>query len=161
MRRLLHILGALTLTVFVAAGIAVGVLAYKGIALDAQSKAYVDKAVPAITAGWSEQQLLRRAAPELRAALKPRQLNSLFATLSRLGSLVRYEGATGGSNVSFMVGTGRTISAFYVAKARFQNGTADIRLVLVKKKGRWQIDGFHVEIVSYQQPAHRLRPQPA
>ena len=161
MRGFLRILGALTLTALVAGGIGVGVLVHRGSALDAQSKAYVDNAVPAITAGWSKQQLLSRAAPELRATLRPGQLSSLFANLSRLGSLVRYEGATGGSNVSFVLGAGKTVTAAYVAKARFQNGTADIRLALVKEKGRWQIDGFHVDIVSYQPLAHGLRPQPA
>ena len=42
MHRFLYILGALTLIAIVAAGIGVGVLIYKGNALDAQSKAFVD-----------------------------------------------------------------------------------------------------------------------
>lgn len=55
MRRFLYILGALTLVIIVAAGVGVGVFFYKGHALDAESKAFIDRAVPAITATWSEQ----------------------------------------------------------------------------------------------------------
>ena len=50
MRRFLLILGTLTLVFIVVAVIGVGILFYKGNALDAESKAFVDRAVPAIVA---------------------------------------------------------------------------------------------------------------
>jgi hypothetical protein len=155
MRRFLYILGALTLVIIVAACIGLGVFFYKGRALDADSKAFVDHAVPAITATWNEQQLLDRATPELRTSVKPEELKALFDHLSQLGPLVEYEGATGEATMSYMVGSSSTVSASYVAKARFQNGTATFRIVLMKRDGRWQIHNFHVDSTSGSQAGQR------
>ena len=127
MRRFIYILGVFTLTIVVAAAIGLGVLFYRGHALDTESKAFVDSAVSAIATNWSEEQLLERATPELRETISPGELGALFAAFSRLGRLVRYEGATGGATMSYMAGSGSTVSAFYVAKARFENGTAIFR----------------------------------
>jgi hypothetical protein len=145
MRRLLLILGALTAAVIIAAGLGVGVLVYKGNALDAESKAFVDSAVPAIAASWNKEQLLDRATPELRANVKPEDLRALFDAVSRLGPFVEYQGATGEANMSYMAGSGGAVSASYVAKARFKDGTATIHIALVKRDGRWMINGFHVD----------------
>ena len=121
MRRFLYILGAVTLAIIVAAGIGVGVLVYKGKTLDVESKAFVDSAVPAIAAGWNKEQLLDRATPELR------------------------DRAAGDANMSYMAGSGSTVSASYVAKAKFKDGVATIQITLVKRDGRWMISGFHVD----------------
>jgi hypothetical protein len=144
-RKFLYVLGALTSIAMVAAGIGIGVAFYKGNALDAESRAFVDSAVPAITATWSRQQLLERATPELRDIVKPDQLTTLFDRLSRLGPLVKYEGATGQATMSYMVGSGSTVSASYVAKAQFQNGGAVFQIILLKRDGRWMIHNFHVD----------------
>jgi hypothetical protein len=145
MRRLLQILGALTLIVIVAGGVGLGVIIYKGRALDAESKAFVDSAVPAIAANWSKEQLLDRATPELREKARPDELTALFDALSRLGPLVDYEGASGESTMSFIAGSGNTESASYLAKARFQNGSATFRLALMKREGHWMIQSFYVD----------------
>jgi hypothetical protein len=155
MRRFLYILGALTLIIIVAAGIGLGVFFYKGHALDAESKAFVDSAVPAITATWSKQQLLDRATPELRASVKPEELKALFDRLSQLGPLIEYEGATGEATMSYIAGSGSTLSASYVAKARFQNGTATFRIVLMKRDDRWLIQNFHVDSAPDNQAGQR------
>jgi hypothetical protein len=145
MKKVLYVLGALTLIVIVVAGAGVGVLVYKGNALDAESKAFVDGAVSAITANWSKDQLLDRATPELRESVKPDDLTALFDSLSRLGPLVEYEGATGHAFVSYIAGSGSTVSASYVAKARFQNGATSFKIVLMKHDGHWMIHNFHVD----------------
>jgi hypothetical protein len=156
MRRFIYILGVLTLTIVVAAAIGLGVLFYRGHALDAESKAFVDSAVSAIATNWSEEQLLDRATPELRETIRPDELSALFAVLSRLGRLVRYEGATGGATMSYMASSGSTVSAFYVAKARFENGTAIFRILLVRRAGRWMINGFHVDSAPGGKPPQRI-----
>jgi hypothetical protein len=144
-RKFLYALGILTLIIIVAAGVGVGVLVYKGNALDAESKAFVDSAVPAIAASWSKEQLLDRATPELRANVTPEQLKALFDAVSQLGPLTGYEGATGEANMSYMAGSGGGVSASYVAKAKFKDGAATIRIALLKRDGRWMISGFHVD----------------
>ncbi len=145
MRRFLYIFGAAILVIIVAAGIGVGVVVYKGNALDAESKAFVDSAVPAIAASWSKDQLLDRATPELRANVKPEELRALFDAVSQLGPFVAYEGATGQANMAYMTGSGSAVSASYVAKAKFKDGTATVRILLLKRDGRWMISGFHVD----------------
>ena len=146
MRRFLYIMGALALMLVATAVIGLGIFFYTGRSLDAESHAFVDTALPAITTGWSKQQLLDRATPELREKLKPGQLEAFFDDArSRLGALVEYQGATGGSVKSYIIGSGTTVSATYVAKARFQNGTATFRLVLMKRDGRWLIHNFRAE----------------
>jgi hypothetical protein len=145
MRKFLAALGAVTLVIVVAMGIGAGVLIYQGNNLDRESQAYVDTAVPAILAIWSKDALLDRATPELRANAKPEDLRSLFDWASRLGPFEAYEGATGDSNMSFMFGGGSIISARYAAKVKFRNGTATIRIVLLKRDGNWMINGFRIE----------------
>jgi hypothetical protein len=145
MRKLLYVLGTLTLAAIGALGIGVVVLVYTGNALDAESKAFVDTAVPAISARWSEQELLDRATPELRKSVKPGELAALFNTFSRLGSLVAYEGATGEATMSYMDGSGGVVSAAYVATAKFQNGRGSFRIGLIKRDGQWLIHNFHVD----------------
>ncbi|MGH8504701.1 MAG: hypothetical protein ACRETM_01905 [Stenotrophobium sp.] len=126
-------------------GVIVGIVFYKGNALDADSRAYVDRAVPAITASWDKDALLARITPELRQSLKSGQVTALFAQFSRLGPLVKYEGAKGQANMACRIGSGGTVSAAYVAKADYQNGAAAIRVLLVKHGGDWFIQGFHVD----------------
>jgi hypothetical protein len=137
----------LTLIVIIVASIGLGVALIKGKTLDAESKAFVDSAIPAISATWSKQELLDRATPELRDIAKPEQLNAVFDRLSQLGPLVKYEGATGQATMSYMLGSGSTVAASYVAKAQFQNGGAVFRVVLRKREDRWMIYNFHVDPV--------------
>jgi hypothetical protein len=146
-RKFLYILGALALIAILASGVGLGMVLYKGHALDAESKAFVDSAIPAIAAGWNKQQFLDRAAPELRERVKPEELNALFNHFAPLGPLVEYEGATGEATMSYMTGAGGTVSAFYVAKARCQNGSVALRIRLLKRDGRWMIRDFRVDSV--------------
>lgn len=147
MRRLLYIIGAITLVLVVTLTVVIGVVAFEGNGLDAESKAFVDNAVPAITTSWSEDAFLERVTPELRKSARSDQLASFFGTLSQLGSLVEYQGAKGDSQMSYFTGTGGVISATYVAHARFQNGTATFRIVLLKRDEHWMIQNFHVDPV--------------
>ena len=119
MRKFLLVLGALTFAVILAAGAGFGILIYKGVALDAESKTFVDKAVPPIIASLNKEQFLDRTAPELRNNLRPGELNGLFEALSRLGPLIEYQGATGGVNMAYTGGVGGSVSASYVANAKF------------------------------------------
>jgi hypothetical protein len=138
----------LTLIIIVAAVIGLGVFFYKGHELDAESKLFIDSAIPAITATWSQEQLLDRSTMELRQSIKPDELNALFDRLSQLGPLVEYQGATGQATMSYLAGSGSAVSAAYDAKARFQNGSATFRILLLKRDGRWMIHNFHVDPAS-------------
>jgi hypothetical protein len=147
MRRFLYILGSLTLVVFVVAIVGFGLVAYKGNELDAESRAFVDSAVPAIAARWSKQELLDRATPELRENAKPARLQMMFEALSRLGRPVEYEGATGQATMTYIAGSGSTVSGSYTAKVKFEGGSAAFKIGLLRRDGHWMIHNFHVDPV--------------
>ncbi|HTT84060.1 MAG TPA: hypothetical protein VMF67_11305 [Rhizomicrobium sp.] len=155
MRRFFYILGALFLGILIIGGTSIGVAAYKGRALDAESKAFVDAEIPRIAQDWSEAELLHQATPELRNSTTPEQLDWLFNGFRQLGTLVAYKGSVGGSLISYRTGVGETVSASYIAKARFQNGAVTFRVALLKQNGRWLISGFHVQSDSIVPPALR------
>lgn len=154
MRKFLVVLGSIALTGVAIAAIAVGLFVYKGIALSAESRYFVDMTVPKIIKGWTEQDLLANLTPELRETVKPGQYQSLSKSLFRLGRETSYEGARGEANVSYATGIGRTVSASYVARAMFENGEATFRFVLLKRNGRWLIHKFHVDAKPFRQTAN-------
>ncbi|HXP77746.1 MAG TPA: hypothetical protein VN823_26665 [Stellaceae bacterium] len=145
MRKVLYVLGALFLVLIVGVGTLVGVTAYKGAALDKESARYVDDAVVSIVAHWNKGELLSRATPGFKKVTSADQLASFFDAVSgALGPLVDYEGSKGEATIKTMIGSGTTITAVYKARAKFQKGTAEFTLTLVKVDDIWMIDGFHV-----------------
>ena len=156
MRRLLYWLGAATLAIIVMAGTGLGVFVYRGITLDASSRAYVDSAVPAIAADWDRQQLLERITPELRAEITPATLRVVFDMGSRLGPMVAYQGARGAANMSYVTGSGGSVSAAYVAKVKCRDGNATIRIALLERDGRWMISGFYVDSTPFNAAGPRI-----
>jgi hypothetical protein len=89
-----------------------------------------------IAAGVGLGALVDRSTAELRASIKPDELHALFDRLSQFGPLVEYQGATGQATMSYLSGSGETVSASYYAKARFQNRSATFQIVLMKRDGR-------------------------
>jgi hypothetical protein len=109
------------------------------IALDKESKAYADSAIPAIVSTWSEKELLDRASPEFK------QSTEQFRSFSSLGPLQKCEPAQGQATMSATAQTGKVISGQYTAKATFEKGEASIKLGLIKHGDQWQIQKFVVD----------------
>jgi hypothetical protein len=145
MKKLLIVLGVVFLAIIVLAAIGIGIVAVKGAALDKQSKAYVDSAVPVIVSGWDEQELLSRASPEFMQATDKDDLDKLYAMFRKLGSMREYQGSEGQSNMSYTSENGRRTIAVYAAKARFDAGSAVIKITLIKHGDEWQIMAFRVD----------------
>jgi hypothetical protein len=149
-------LGGLVAVAVASFSIGIGVVAYRGHALDIESQQFVDSAVPAISGKWSSAQLLARAAPELRASVKPDQLKALFDTVStRLGPMQAYQGASGDALMSYSSDGSSLVQAAYVAHAHFQVGDATFRISLVKRDGRWMIRAFHIDMAPATQTQWR------
>jgi hypothetical protein len=145
MRKFLYTLGAVTAFLVVAAAIGLFFIVRSGLALDAESKAYADDAIVAITAHWSTDELIKRSGPNLRHGTQPDVIRGLFdAASAALGPLVDYQGAKGDSLVSVMTGSGTKVSARYVAHANYQKGDADVQMTLEKIDGGWKIEGFDI-----------------
>lgn len=145
MKKTLTVLGWIFLALLVLVGALAGYLSYIGPRLDASSKAYVDGQIPAIVSGWSGDELLKRAAPELRQVVTDKkQLDQLFANLSRLGKLKHYDGSKGEANITLTLRQGRVVTASYVASAKFENGPAQIAVRLIRHGSQWQLLYFNV-----------------
>ena len=68
MKRFLIVLGSIFLALIVLGGLGIGFVAVQGNALDKESKAYADSAIPAIITTWLDKALLDRASPEFNEA---------------------------------------------------------------------------------------------
>ena len=145
MKKFFTVLGSIFLALIVLGGIAIAFVAIRGNALDKESKAYADSAIPAIATGWNKKELLGRASPEFKKAVTSDQLDRLFRWVSSVGPLQKCEPAQGQATMSATTQTGKVISAQYTAKATFQKGEATIKLRLIKHGDQWQILNFHVD----------------
>ena len=145
MKKFFIILGSIFLAIIVLGAIGIAFVAVRGNALDKESKAYADSAIPAIVTTWSEKELLNRASPELKQAATADQLDRLFRWISGLGQLQKCEPAQGQALMSATTQSGKMISAQYTAKATFQKGEATIKLGLIKHGDQWQILNFHMD----------------
>jgi hypothetical protein len=85
MKKVFIILGSVVFAFIILAAIGIIFVATKGAALDKESKAYADSAIPAIINTWSEKELLDRASPEFKKATTIDQLDRLFRWFSSLG----------------------------------------------------------------------------
>ncbi|SRR5712691_6533078 len=144
MKKLLIVLGVIFLALVVVVAAFIAYAAFTGSALDKESKAYVDAAVPAIVSSWSEQQLLTRASPEFQKAASPPDVDRLFRWFRTLGRLQKYEGAHGQAVTSVTPQSGKVVSGRYVAKAVFDAGEASIQIEVIRHGDVWQIARFDV-----------------
>ena len=147
MKTILVVLGAIFLLLMVVGGAFIGYAAYTGTQLDASSKQYVDQNVPAIVSTWSPSTLIEQASPRLMEKTSADQINQLFSSLSgKLGKFASYDGSKGDSNINFDLSGKTDTTASYVANATFQNGKAEIKILLTRENGQWKILGFHVDL---------------
>jgi hypothetical protein len=146
MKKFLAIVGGVFLILVLAVAGFIGYAAYQGQRLDASSKAYVEESLPAIVSTWSRDELLKRSSPQLLkvASENPEQLDQLFRKLSELGAMRSFGDVKGDSNISYMIGKGKVITASYVANAKFANGEARITVRLIQLSGQWKILLFDV-----------------
>src|SRR5437660_2722313 len=145
MKKFFIVLGSLFLALIVLVAIGIAFIAVKGTALDKESKAYADAAIPAIVTTWSEKELLDRASPEFKQAVPQQQLDELFHRFAGFGHLQKCEPAQGQSMTSATTQAGLQVKAEYTADATFDKGKALIDIALIKHGDQWQILGFFVK----------------
>jgi hydrogenase maturation factor HypE len=119
-------------------------LSSTGKKLDAESKDYVDQAVPVISKNWDEKELRKRASEEFMSVTSDAELEQLFDYVdTNLGSMKDYYGSRGESRI-FMRNTKKEITASYVVQAEFEKGKASINVSLIKKGDKWSILEYKV-----------------
>jgi uncharacterized RDD family membrane protein YckC len=139
------IIGLMEATLFSLPSLMMQPMIQQRIALDKESKAYADSAIPAIVSTWSEKELLDRASPEYKQSVTTDQLDRLFRRFGGLGPLQKCKSAQGQATMSATAQTGNVISGQYAAKATFEKGEASIKLGLIKHGDQWQILSFDVD----------------
>lgn len=145
MRRFFFVFGIVMACVIVIGGAGLFALARSGMALDAESKAYIDKSVAAIADDWDADALWQRSSPRFRQLTKKDDLRTFFeATREGLGRLVASRGAVGQARIS-IINAVKTVTANYAVDAKFEKGDAEIRISLVKDGPQWRIQGFRIE----------------
>ena len=143
MKRILSILGAISVGVVVLGLAAVAFAFYEGDKLDREAADYSTDAVVAITGRWDVQALRTRATPQLADAMAKEQGARVFAWLASLGPLQDRPVCQG--NASVYAGTGGSkTTANITCTAHYRAGPATILLALARKGGVWFILGFHV-----------------
>lgn len=84
MKKALMILGGIFILVIVLLVGGLAILHVQGRALDRESKAYVDAAIPAIVAKWDINEIEKRISPEFKATLKDGDLEKVVRFFSKL-----------------------------------------------------------------------------
>jgi hypothetical protein len=133
------------------------VVSRHGINLDKSSRAYVDQAIPAIAADWSDNRaFVSRLSPDFRAEVTDSQIDANFARMRVLGALKQYIGSKGMSHIAYnsywsavSLGAGLT-TAEYKADVVFANGPAIFTIDLIKLRDDWRIQSFHVSSPLFQ-----------
>jgi hypothetical protein len=144
MKKFLAVLGVVFLIVIVLGAIGFGYIAYRGNALDKESKAYVDAAIPAIFTNWNKNEFASRTSPEFRKVVTDDQLDRMFRSGTALGRMMTFDSAEGHADISVSPQAGKMITARYNAKAYFEKGNAFITLDIIKHDNHWQIMAFYV-----------------
>jgi hypothetical protein len=117
MKKFFIVLGSIFLALIVLGGIGIAFVAVRGNALDKESKAYADAAIPAIVTTWTDKALLDRASPEFNQGTTAVQVYHMFRWWEgSLGRLQKCEPAQGQSLMSVTTQSGKTISAQYTAR---------------------------------------------
>ena len=142
MKKFLIVLGSIFLALIVLVAMGIALVAVRGNALDKESKAYADAAIPAIITSWNQKELLDRASPEFMQLVTQQNLDQMFRWFSSVGRLQKCAPAEGQSLMSVTSQNGKTISAKYISKAQFEKGEGNITLLLIKHGDQWQIAGF-------------------
>ncbi len=144
MKKALILAGGGFLVLIVAAGIGAGIRFLNNSALDRESKAFADSAIPAIVSEWNIRELMARSSSGFREKLRKKEFSNRFALFARIGKMKRYSPSVGDTNFNFSFSSGAEITADYSAIASFENGTAQVEVSLVKRGKKWLISDFRV-----------------
>jgi hypothetical protein len=144
MKKILIILGSIFAILILVGIISVSILAFKGAALDKESKAYVDEVTPKILENLNQETLFQYSSDELKNSASPEEFDKLFNWFTKLGKFKEYKGSKGQAGISITTERGKQVTGNYIAQAEFENGPATINITIIKKGNNWQILGFRI-----------------
>ncbi len=105
---------------------------------------YVKRAVPRIIEKWDFQALKDRTTPELQVSDSWKKMPGKFRLYKKeLGKVIEYQDLVGTIELDTTSGEELLLGA-YAQRARFQHGTGDIAVVVIKRNGSWKLHRFSV-----------------
>lgn len=110
-----------------------------------EATAYADEEIPKILNNWNYKELEKVASPELQR--QPESVVKAYFDLYQK-SLGKFQSVKPSSMVgsNFYTGTGGAVTtSTVVAQASFYRDNGRITLVLVKRDGKWSINGFAIK----------------
>ena len=73
-------------------------------------------------------------APELEKKISPENLRMKFGKFRTLGNLEKYSKPKGESKMNFIFGKNKSVTAYYIVNATFDNAPAIIKIYIKKSK---------------------------
>jgi hypothetical protein len=106
---------------------------------------YASASLIAIAKPWSSKELIERASPQLLKVSPPAKLEAFIGFINaRLGSL-KTPGALQTGPWQVFAGTqGLQVTTTHFADCEFEKGPGRVSFQLVRRRGVWAIEGFHV-----------------
>ena len=144
MRRLLVIVGGVTLALVAAVALGVAVYAPEGRRLDASSREYASQVLDAALKNWDVSAVRSESSEELLAAVPAEKLEQLLrAFAGRLGP-IRSHGLPRGESRLNVVPFRWIVTADYLVPTTFEKAGGQISLRLILKGDRWRVLALHV-----------------
>lgn len=160
MKKALMVIGGFFLAIVVLLSAFFAYVAVTGSGLDKESKAYVLETVPVICSSFDPATFNRYASPELLKTASPEEMAKLFVWFRQLGKFKGVMDASGDSNISITTGSGKVVTAKYLAKVEFETGPATIEIVLIKRDDGWKYRLFKINSMALM-PQSKPAPSPS
>jgi len=141
MKKVLSVIGGLFLVLLVAVGGMLGYAAFEGSKLDAESKAYVEAALPKFLSNPTADSVLSFMAPQDKANVKAADMLSFSSYVSQtLGEFRSYDDLKGDSLIMFSP-SGKNITAKYLVNCYFDKASVTAIVSLRKTGDAWSLMG--------------------
>jgi hypothetical protein len=146
MNNVLKILGGLFLALLVMGAGIFGYAAIQGQKLDAESKIYVEAALPRVLADMSAANFLSFMDPADRAKMNAGAFDRFASDIrQRLGRFQSYDDLKGDSFQMYST-SGPNITARYLVRCQFEKGAVTATVTVRKAGENWSLMGVHFDL---------------
>jgi hypothetical protein len=139
----------------IVAGAATGLEYHARHQAQAESAAFAESSVRAITGSWNPDAMIERASPLILTPFVRQELPHAYARLAaKLGPLTQLSAPlaqvdNGGPALSSLVGG--SAPAAYTFNARFAKAPGQVQIVMVRDGRRWEIVGLHIDSAALEE----------
>lgn len=140
MKRILIVVGGVTVTVLAVAVLGFTLVASEGRRLDASSREYATQLLDATLRNWDLSAAIKgESSEELAAAVPDHRLAQWLGTFSERLGPIRSHGVPHGESRLSVVPFRKVVTADYFTPVTFEKADGNIALRLILKDGRWRL----------------------